>query len=220
MNEIFRNPDTFVFLISAGVLLLLGVIWIIKRYRLNSEKELVDSILRSVSIPIFSQSLPELKREISRARRYQNDLSVIIFRQCDQKTGLLHEASNHLLLNGRSKSPCMNRWDFLLCGPILRDSLRAIDLLTYDGAKHQFIAILPETDKIQAVQTVNRLKKILGSTLSKKMSIGISHFPKDGLIIEDLINQAMPYTGTRAGENTDENSDKDSLFLKQNYKSR
>lgn len=216
MNEMTNNTETFIFLISAGFLLLLGVLWMIRRHRLNSEKDLVHSILRSVSIPIFSQSLPELKREISRARRYQNDLSVIIFRQCDQKTGIMHEGSNHLRLNGHSKSPCMNRWDFLLCGPILRDSLRAIDLLTYDGAKHQFIAVLPETDKIQAVQTVNRLKKILGSALSEKMSIGISHFPKDGLIIEDLINLAMPYTGIK----TENDKNDDVIFLKQNFKSR
>jgi len=216
MNEMANTTETFIFLISAGFLLLLGVIWMIKRHRLNSEKDLVNSILRSVSIPIFSQSLPELKREISRARRYQNDLSVIIFRQCDQKTGMMHAASNHLHLNGHSKSPCMNRWDFLLCGPILRDSLRAIDLLTYDGAKHQFIAVLPETDKNHAVQTVNRLKKILGSALSEKMSIGISHFPKDGLIIEDLINLAMPYTGIK----TENDKNDDVIFMKQNFKSR
>ncbi len=216
MNEIVFNTNTWVLLISAGFLLLIGVIWIIKRQRLNSEKALIHTILSSVSIPIFSQSLPELKREISRARRYQNDLSVIIFRPCDQQTAVIREEQKRRHLNGHSKSPCMNRWDFLLCGPILRDSLRAIDILTYNVSKQQFIAVLPETDKIQAVKTVNRLKKILGSTLSQKLSIGISQFPKDGLIMEDLINQAMPYSGTKIDENTEAGI----IFLKQDFKSR
>lgn len=81
--------------------------------------------------------------------------------------------------------------EYLLCGRILRDSLREVDLLVYDGVKNQFIIFLPESNRVDSEKAVHRLSEILGKRISNQLYYGISEFPTDGLIEEDLIERSV-----------------------------
>ncbi len=181
--------------ITLTVLVSLFIFW---QYRRREEKNIIDAFLKAASVPLFSTSLAHLKSEVSRSRRYQHELSVLIFRLLDAPEISLNrsEASARSAKNGKmNAAPGMSRLEFLLLGPILKDAVRTIDLVTYDAGNNQFIIVLPESSKINAVQAANRLKKMLGSKIMQNLAIGIAEFPKDGLIIEDLIARATPGQG-------------------------
>lgn len=181
--------------ITLVVLISLFIFW---QYRRREEKNIIDAFLKAASIPLFSTNLPHLKSEVSRSRRYQHELSVIIFRLLDAPENSSDGSENpaRSSKNGRmNASPGMSRLEFLLLGPIFKDAVRTIDIVTYDAGNNQFIIVLPESSKINAVQAANRLKKMLGSKIMRNLAIGIAEFPKDGLIIEDLIARATPALG-------------------------
>ncbi|MCG8607907.1 hypothetical protein MJD09_23340 [bacterium] len=80
---------------------------------------------------------------------------------------------------------------FSLAGSLLGESLRESDMATYDVATNQYIIALPECDTAQAMQTVHRLKKLLFKRTAGHLVEGVAEFPKDGIIIEDLVYKAM-----------------------------
>ncbi len=196
-------------MIVLGMVTLIGLIVFISRVKKHKkERRIVDSILDAAAIPVYRHSLPQLKKEIARARRYQHPLSVIIVQPSltpleTKKRHSKNKSSHKNSKNGtytNGEAVRISQIEFMLCGPIFRDALREVDRTTYDGANNRFIMILPESTKIQAVQTVNRLKTVMGEKLFGKLQIGISEFPKDGLIMEDLICRAMPKTGEKVSD--------------------
>lgn len=196
-------------MIVLGMVTLIGLIVFISRVKKHKkERRIVDSILDAAAIPVYRHSLPQLKKEIARARRYQHPLSVIIVQPSltpleTKKRHSKNKSSHKNSKNGtytNGEAVRISQIEFMLCGPIFRDALREVDRTTYDGANNRFIMILPESTKIQAVQTVNRLKTVMGEKLFGKLQIGISEFPKDGLIMEDLICRAMPKIGEKVSD--------------------
>ena len=83
---------------------------------------------------------------------------------------------------------------FSLAGSLLGESLRESDIATYDVATNQYILVLPECDAAQAMQTVQRLKVLLFKRTAGHLIEGVAEFPKDGIIIEDLVAKAMEST--------------------------
>lgn len=211
MENLITNTSQLLAIATGTMLLLVLVVIMFKNSKNKKERKIIDSILDAAAIPVFRHSLPQLRKEIARVRRYQHSLSVIVV-QPKSSALVKREKNGHVktdkkaIKNGKHSNGELTRIsqiEFMLCGPIFRDALREVDRTTYDGANNRFILILPESTKIQAVQTVNRLKRIMGDKLFDKLQIGLSEFPKDGLIIEDLVGRAMPAAGQKISVETE-----------------
>lgn len=159
-------------------------LWLYHRRRLLGHQSL-SLLIDALSIPHYRKALPGLNRELSRARRFQRPLTVLVIRPLPG-VALPGSPSG----NGVPTAKPLNQLDFLLTGTILRDSIREIDMLVYDGLQHQYIILLPETTREGARHTVNRLLEMGGDRVRGKTTIGIAEFPADGLIIEDLLQNA------------------------------
>ncbi len=202
MGEFVISAKWFILLSGAVVLSLLGMIWLRRRSWKRNLRTL-SSITRAAAIPGYRNSLPQLNREISRVRRYQHPLAVVVVRPIHAYGG---NHSPHALPNnagmsengGEAHSPKeLSQIEFLLCGSIFRDSLREIDITTYDAANNQFVIMLPESTRFNAEKTINRLKAIIEERISNLLFFGISEFPDDGLILEDLVEQAVEQSDKR-----------------------
>jgi hypothetical protein len=194
MNDIILSPAMVGALIG-GVLLLFGTLLYLKQRNFKNGIRTINSIVDAAGIPIYRNSIPLIKKEISRVRRYQRTLSVVVIRAHSTLPEVSNDAMEGISMseNGKVENALkqFTQIEYLLCGRILRDSLREVDLIVYDGAKNQFIIFLPESNRMDAEKAVRRLSEILGKRISNQLYYGISEFPTDGLIEEDLIERAV-----------------------------
>lgn len=188
-------------LVIAGIITIIAVLIWIRYYRWKRNFQTASSIMEAAAIQPFRQSVPLINKEISRVRRYQRALAVMVLRrkmlpEAKAQNGALHTKPQ---TNGRlsAEQNPLPHMEFLLCGAIFRDALRETDIITYDGGKNQFILIMPETTRLEALQTVERLNKILSGKLYKDMEVGIAEFPEEGFIISDLVENAVANIGDK-----------------------
>jgi diguanylate cyclase (GGDEF)-like protein/PAS domain S-box-containing protein len=139
--------------------------------------------------------------EISRAKRYHRDLSLLMididwFKKYNDYHG--HTSGDNVLRQ--------------LVKLIKKESRETDWLYRYGG--EEFIMILPETGKLEAIELANRLREgvekqlFTGEELSQPntdltISIGVASFPDDGEGIKQLINAADKalYTAKEKGRN-------------------
>ena len=169
MNETLPIAIFCIFLLLSAVypgLLYLG--------RRKQESQAKFMIAQAAAINSYRKSLPELQREVARARRSERPLSVVVVRP------LRHNGSDDNQLS---------RIEFLLCGRIFRDAVRELDFTTYDGARDQFIIVLPESTESQTRHAIERLSGLVGKAVDH-LSFSAATFPEDGLTVEDLVVRA------------------------------
>ncbi len=185
----------------ALVFVLLGAILILllrrnRKTLMSANGRMPSADMQLGAIPTFRRSLPQLTNELTRVRRYNRPLSIIILRiESDQllldlKRSLASDSGNG---SASSYSNIIQTLQlvFSLVGSILRESLRESDIACYDVANNQYVIMLPECTRQQALMTVRRLKKLLFKRTAGHLMAGIAEFPADGLIIEDLVKRAM-----------------------------
>ncbi|MDH3690682.1 MAG: hypothetical protein OEU36_14635 [Gammaproteobacteria bacterium] len=193
--------------VIAGVLLLLVVVVggallllsLLRHQYGNREHNRSAVNLKSMAqaVPSYRSKLPQLTKELSRARRLERPMTLLAIRPMSALLGI---ASEEETKDGHdTQSYRLDPIDFLYCGCALRDALREIDIAAYDGAHNQFVVALPESTKKQAVLAVNRLNDIIGDRIASQLYVGIAEFPEDGLTIEDLIKRAMEPTNRELG---------------------
>jgi hypothetical protein len=184
---------TSVLTIAGFVVLLIWLLRILTRRR-HTTQHTITSILQSTSTQGYRQSLAKIRDELTRARRYERALSVVVFRPngfelSEDSTGMalrpVEKATNCKKRNNDSR-----KIEFLVRGCSIRDFVRRSDIITYDEVNNQIAIVLPETDKTRAASAVERLKCGLGKKFSDGLCIGISEFPVDGFDIEQLVTQA------------------------------
>ena len=176
-------------------MLILGFFLWNKQRSLKNSLRALTSITEAAGISPYRLSLPLLRKEISRVRRYQHSLTVVVARprehSAERQDGRPRDVVTNENGSGGNSVKQLSQIEFLLCGSILRDSLREVDVIAYDGANNQFIICLPESKKENAAKTIARLNEIIGKRISSQLSYGIAEFPEEGLIIEDLVERAM-----------------------------
>lgn len=139
----------------------------------------------------------QMAREISRARRNDRPLSVVMFdldffKQLNDRLG--HQAGDAALKT---------------VSDLTLNELRASDTLARYGGE-EFVALLPDTDKVRAVETAERLRQRIeerqidsaeGRTLTA--SYGVATFPADGTDFDSLVAHADTalYAAKQAGRN-------------------
>ncbi len=81
---------------------------------------------------------------------------------------------------------------------VLRDTVRSMDIIGRWGGE-EFVVILPNTERLEAIQVANRIRESLkkklvysdkGIPVSMTASIGIAVFPEDGETVDDLFKVA------------------------------
>ena len=162
------------------------------------DRRAIAYITKALAIPAYRQSLALLNKEIARGRRFQRPLIIASVRlngdsrkEREEPAGGMPPGKND---DKDETLSSINKIEFALCGPVFRDCLRDTDITTYDYAQNQFVIVLPETSKSQAIQTFTRLKRTIGETVSNRLAVGFAEFPTDGLNIEDLLEYARKLT--------------------------
>lgn len=211
MGISFINVSGLLFNLAviAGVLLLLvvvaGLILLLLNLLRHRKQDRSTIPLKSMAqaVPSYRSILPQLTKEISRARRLERPMTLVAIRPMSallrkqKKAGMSpEEETKH---SHDTQSSHLDPIEFLFCGFALRDALREIDIAAYDGANNQFVVALPESTKEQAQLAVNRLNEIIGDGIASQLHVGIAEFAEDGLIIEDLIKRAMAPTNRELG---------------------
>lgn len=178
-------------LIPAGFILLILLLWLEKRNR-KYNNPVISSFLDAASIPSFRNSIGKINQELSRARRSHSSLSVLVIslQKSEPVVKTKQPAKNSELQKILSLQKETNVTDFLLCGTVMRDALRDIDIITYAAANFQYIIVLPESTKLKAEYALTRIKEVVGRSTAAQFNAGIAEFPNDGLILEDLVAYA------------------------------
>jgi hypothetical protein len=202
---VLRSAERWPSAIQPSWLVVLGffsliTLMLILDWRRHQPKRTIDrlSILawEASGIPTFSQSLPQLRIEMASARRYQRPLALAVLTLeggTGTQTGRLNspKGSNG---NGNGATSMASaeviQLIFPLLGSVLKEVLRGMDKVTYDGARNHYVLVFPQTRKAEARQAVRRLKQLLVKRSSLSVMAGLAEFPADGLILEDLVSAA------------------------------
>ena len=167
----------------------LGTLWL-KNFRKRINTLNFSELFEETGLPVYHNTLPILHKELSRMRRFERPLAVAVLQPngiaADKPNAYSPQANN---ANGNDNKS-ISQVEFILCGLVFNNSIRDIDMLSYDTQKNQFIISLPETNKAQAHFTIERIKKLIGIRMAGQLAVGVAEFPDNGLILEDLIEHA------------------------------
>jgi hypothetical protein len=145
-------------------------------------------------MPTFREALPALSAEMNRARRYQRPLSMAVV-QFEESAGSVKDKlgiSTGNSAHGDGLANCHpacypELLVALLLGAILKDSLRATDLLSYDTDTGWYVIMMPELTGLQAHRAAERLNRLVLTRIFTPIRVGIAQFPRDGLTLEELV---------------------------------
>ncbi|MDQ2695518.1 MAG: hypothetical protein M3Z21_09130 [Pseudomonadota bacterium] len=175
--------------LALTVSLTLTVLALMVYARKHKSRRIISTMLEAMSIPAYRNSLPLFVKEIARARRFNHPLTVAVIKPAAQPTpGNVHHLDPvlHAVTVGRG-----HHFPSMLLGPGVRDALRETDLISYDVARNHYVIVLPESTKKQAAQIITRITDIAGRAGIGSLHVGMAEFPADGLILEDLLSQAV-----------------------------
>lgn len=128
--------------------------------------------------------------EFTRARRYEQDLTIVVLTvvPLEESTGGPgsngQAASNGDGAAGPDVLP-------LLAALGLREALRESDVMCYRPMHERFVLGLPQADGEEARQAMVRVGELFRRRLQIGLVAGIASFPDDGLTLEDLENTAL-----------------------------
>lgn len=173
-----------------------------KRYILEVFEDITDAITDDLTGCFNRRKLKEdLKEELKRAERYDNELSLLMididwFKEYNDFYG--HQKGDKLLVK---------------LVKLLSHNIRFSDKLYRYGGE-EFVVLLPETDERQAKEVAEKLrkkveeKKFKGEEKSQpnmivSVSIGISSYPKNGSSSNEIIHAADSalYDAKESGKN-------------------
>ena len=159
-------------------------------------EEAAEIATRAAGVPSFRRSLPDLARELARARRYGRPVSLVILslstdhwpeeprRGNGNGNGNGDSASEFKLLTRTSQVAT------LVLGSVLKEALRESDTVTYLAAHNQYVILLTESTKGQVRKAIERLGGLYYQRTLDHLRAGIAEFPSDGLTLEDLVVSA------------------------------
>jgi hypothetical protein len=192
-----EKSELIVILSLVGLFISLLYLWRTRRDKKPSHY-IESALLDAASIPPFSNSIELLNKELSRARRSNCPLSVIVVEHHPTESGTKssHKGDNsesrRIIGRGRDRDMTV----FLRYGKSIRDALRDIDIISYAATTNQFIILLPESTKSEAEDALRRIKGIIGMG-ADQMLAEVAEFPNDGLILDDLVAHAANLISNR-----------------------
>lgn len=153
----------------------------------NKLDQVADSLViydRSTSLMRWKFAEQALTTEILRGRRYQNDVSLVLF-DCRQKE--------------QFSKPELQRINKIIA-EVINNSIRSqIDIGFING---RIGLILPETPLEGALILTNRLIQKFNRLVDAKIVAGVANFPDDAITDEDLLDRAK--SAVKVAMNSDE----------------
>jgi len=180
--------------VGAG-LFVMGLMWRRRKVNYAVTKGLYGNW--HTAIPRYRRSLHRMTGELERARRYGNSLTIVVL-SVDQEQ-LKQKKRN--LLQVTENTEIASYFFFSLISALLRDNLRACDLLTYDVTNDYYVILMPETSAALAEQGIVRLNELVSNRIKLALRAGVAEFPADGLTIEDLVSHAHTRSHRKATDN-------------------
>lgn len=179
--------------VAAGLLIFVWW-WRRRRAAFAERKSLYGSW--HAAIPRYRRSLHRLAAELERARRYHRALTVTVLAvNFDQ-----HKQKKRNLISLAGNAEIASQFFFSLVSSLLRDNVRGNDLVTYDVTNDYYVLLFPESTATAAEQTLLRLQQLVMQRSKVMLRYGIAEYPKDGLIIQDLVSRALAKSLRMAGE--------------------
>jgi len=153
-------------------------------------EEATEIATRVAGVPNFRRSLPDLARELARARRYGRPTSLAILSlggHWSDETGYRDRvsASDSELITRTSQVAT------IVFGGVLQEALRESDIVTYVAVHNQYAILLTESTKEQARRAIERLAALYHQRTVDHLRAGIAEFPADALTLEELIASAQ-----------------------------
>ncbi|MGH7493006.1 MAG: hypothetical protein ACREOO_11495 [bacterium] len=178
--------------LSGGLIL----IWLVHRRRTAAAAK--RSLYGSwhAAIPRYRRSLHRLTAELERARRYHRALAVTVLTVDLER----HKQKKHNLISLAGDTEIASQFFFSLLSSLLRDNVRGSDLVTYDVTNDYYVLLFPESTATSTEQTLRRLQDLVMERSKVMLRYGVAEYPKDGLIIQDLVGRALTKSLRRASE--------------------
>lgn len=155
-------------------------------------------------MPSLQNALPYLTFELTRARRYNHTLSLLVLGFDDNELKKLIKAnSDYTEQWGNDR--LARKFLFNLIGMLLRENLRDSDIISYDVLSDHFVALLTDTNEKQAALAVSRMNCLVSNQISAQLKAGIAEFPLNGLTIEDLLKYARTRFYHQSGQTLSQN---------------
>ena len=144
---------SLIFVFGCIVFMFIIYLWLQLRASTVS-RQTIYSILEAAAIPAYRQSLPQLRKEISRARRYERPLAIAVI-----KINATFSRKHKITVNEEyvvqpNQPGELQPLEFVLCGSIFRDALRETDITAYDGVK-KHIDVIPGQNLVQGTFSMN-----------------------------------------------------------------
>lgn len=187
---------TFVSIFFLLVVASFGCVWMVSAYLAEEleQQARTDPLTGALNRLALDETLA---RELARARRGKRPLSLLmfdldLFKELNDRLG--HQAGDTALKRVSAAT---------------QQQLRAGDSLARYGGE-EFVVVLPDTDKVHAVETAQRLRRQIeslkidrGDGVTLTSSYGVSCFPEDGEDQDSLVGRAdaTMYAAKQAGRN-------------------
>jgi len=145
-----------------------------KRIRQLEKLAMQDELTKLSNYRYFKEAF---KRELSRAKRFGNSLSLVVIDINNFKE--LNDNKGHLV-----GDRCIRQ-----VAEVLTDNIRKYDILCRYGGD-EFVIIFPNVLKEQIYLIKEELKKDIARTTFVTISAGVSTYPEDGRSLKTLFNKA------------------------------
>jgi hypothetical protein len=148
----------------------------------------VGAILGRAGVTTFHRTLPRIRDELERARRYQRPLTVALVGDARAVT-----PATLLDLGSRRRTAPLDPGSPLipvLLAPVLSEITRTIDVVTYASTLAQCVIVMPEASHDHAAGALRRMAEICSGRLHVPVTVRMATFPEDGLTLEELLRKA------------------------------
>jgi hypothetical protein len=156
----------------------------------------------ALEIPTYRQVLPRLTIEVERARRFEHPLAIVVVRPQAGSTGLAYTVPSALrpwsIASFTASSPEL----FVRLGSFLRAHIRTIDVLATAPDAQSYLLGLVETARPGAELLVTRFRDGFRELARAPLHVGIAEFPRDGMMLEDLLEHAGRERHDRPADDT------------------
>jgi hypothetical protein len=133
--------------------------------------------------PDFETGQGQIYREIRRARRYERRIALLAISAMEGRNDASQKALKKSAIGQDSNHKTSDH-----LAKLLIEELRDYDVIT--RRDNHVIALLPETNRESASETIRRLESIAYEKLGLKLGIGLATFPDEAVTFESLLEIA------------------------------
>ncbi|RME08264.1 MAG: hypothetical protein D6803_01665 [Anaerolineae bacterium] len=161
--------------------------WRLSRDLGEVRETIANVTLEDVSdrVKTMEEAEREIAREITRSRRYNSPLSVLVLRVNPGEKKLFLRRSAEELFEGLLERYAANK-----LMRVLDRELRRTDLVIDRSKQNEIVLVLPETGGESTATLTERIRHLVKENLGFEVETGYASFPDEALTFEELVDQA------------------------------